>query len=108
MATSGGRPTSSGDATYTTPDTGEFAPGTSSTVFPTVACSWARLKARAANIGKVYFGPTGVTKADGTTDTTTGFELSAGEDTGWMPVDNLNRFFGIGDNATDSVTYLVL
>ena len=94
--------------TYGTVDSGEFAPGTTAAVFPTVTCKLVRFKARAANAGKVYVGPTGVTKADGTTDTTTGFELQPGDDTGWLPVANVNVFYGIGDNATDSVTYLTL
>lgn len=93
---------------YTSVDTGEFAPGTSAAVFPTVAAKLVRFKARAANAGKVYVGPSGVTKADGTTDTTTGLELEPGDDTGWLPCDNVDTFYGIGDNATDSVTYMVL
>lgn len=93
---------------FTAPDSGEFAPGTSAAQFPTIACRYARMKARSANTGRVYIGTSGVTTADGVTDTNTGFELSQGEDTGWIPVDNLNRFYGIGNNATDSVTYLIL
>lgn len=93
---------------YTTPTAGEFAPGTSAAQFPNVAAKLVRIKARLANAGNVYIGPMGVTKADGTTDTTTGLQLLAGDDTGWIPVSNLNKFYGIGDNAGDSVTYLVL
>lgn len=95
---------------YTAPNTGEWAPGVAAATAPTIACKLARLKARAANTGKVYIGIPAetVTKADGTTDTTTGFELAPGDDTGWIPLDNLNRISGIGDNATDSVTYMTL
>lgn len=93
---------------YDTVDSGEFAPGVAVAQFPTITCRLARIKARAANAGNVYVGPTAVTKADGATDTTTGLELQPGDDTGWLPVDNLNRFYGIGDNAADSVTYLTL
>ena len=92
--------------------TGEFTPGTTAngTAFPTRAARLVRFKGRAANTGKVYVGVYGVnvTKADSTTDTTTGFELAAGDDTGWIPCNNLSQFKGIGDNATDSVTYMVL
>lgn len=96
------------DPVYATVDSGEFTPGTSAAQFPTITCRWARIKARAANTGKVAFGPSGVTLPDGTTDTTTGFELSAGDDSGWIPVSNLNQFYGIGTGASDSVTYLTL
>lgn len=97
---------------YTAPVTGEFAPGTTAggVAFPTITSKMVNLVARSANTGKVYVGVAGatVTKADGTTDTATGYELIPGAATGWIPVDNLNRFKGIGDNATDSVTYMVL
>lgn len=93
---------------YDVVDSGEFAPGVAAAQFPSIACRLVRLKARAANAGNVYVGPTAVTKADGATDTTTGIELQPGDDTGWLPVDNLDRFYGIGDNAADSVTYLTL
>lgn len=89
-------------------DCGEFAPGVAASQFPSIAGVFVRFKARAANAGNVYVGQAGVTKADGTTDTTTGFELDAGDDTGWIPASNLNLFFGIGDNAADSVTYWVM
>ena len=97
---------------YAAPNTGEFAPGTTAggTQFPDVAGRYVRLKARYANVGKVYVGIQGdtVTKLDGTTDAASGFELAAGDDTGWIPIDNLNRLKGIGDNATDSVGYIVI
>ena len=94
---------------YYTVTTGEFAPGVAAAVFPTVAGRLVRMKARAANTGKVCIGDdSSVTLADGTTDTTSGLELSAGEDTGWIPISNLNKFYGIGTGASDSVTYMVL
>jgi hypothetical protein len=94
--------------TAAAPTVGEFAPGVAAAQFPAGAGRYVRMKARAANAGNVYIGAAGVTKADGTTDTTTGLQLAAGDDTGWIPIDNLNRFYGIGDNAADSVTYMVL
>lgn len=94
---------------YYTVTTGEFAPGVAAAVFPTVSARLVRLKARAGNTGKVCIGDdASVTLADGTTDTTSGLELSAGEDTGWLPIQNLNKLYGIGTGATDSVTYMVL
>ena len=87
---------------------GELAGATSATQLPSVPCRLAKLKAAAANAGKVYLGGAGVTKVDGTTDTTTGLQLAAGEETGWIPIDNLNRFYRICDNAGDALTYLAL
>lgn len=95
--------------TYATVTTGEFAPGVSAAQFPTITAKLVRIKARAANTGAVYVGDdASVTVADGTTDTTAGLQLAAGDDTGWIPVANLNKFYGIGAGASDSVTYMVL
>lgn len=75
---------------------------------PDVSCKLVNIKAVASNTGKVYLGGSGVTKPDGTTDTSTGFELAAGAETGWIPIDNLNNFYIICDNATDDIVYLAL
>lgn len=97
-----------GAKSYTTVTTGEKAGSTSASVFATVTAKMVMIKAQYDNVGRVYIGPSTVTKKDGTTDTTTGYELLPGESTPWMPVDNLNRFYLICDNAGDDVTYLVL
>ena len=73
-----------------------------------VPASYINIKARATNADNVYIGKSGVTTAGASTNTTAGFELDAGEETGWMPVDNLNRFYIIGPNSNDSVLYLIL
>lgn len=75
---------------------------------PTVSAKFVRVKAVVSNAGNVYLGGSGVTKPDGTTDTTTGLELAPGDDSGWLPASNLNVFYIICDNATDDVTYMVL
>lgn len=93
---------------YTAPVSGELQGSTSALQLPTVTCKLVMFVAQAANAGKVYLGVSGVTKIDGTTDTTTGFELSAGQATPWIPVDNLNRLYRICDNAGDDLTYLVM
>lgn len=95
-------------APLTTVLSGELAGSTSAVQMPDVPCKLARFKARAENAGRVYLGAAGVTTPDGTTDATTGFELSAGEETGWLPVANLNQFYRIADNAGDDLTYLAL
>jgi hypothetical protein len=87
---------------------GELAGSASALQLPNVPCRLAQLKALTSNAGKVYLGGAGVTRPDGTTDTTTGLELGPGEETGWIPIDNLNRLFRISDNAGDDLTYLVL
>lgn len=94
--------------TYTAPVSGELAGSASALQLPNVACKMVMFMAEAANAGKVYLGVSGVTKIDGTTDTTTGFQLAAGQATPWIPVDNLNRLFRICDNAGDDLTYLVM
>lgn len=93
---------------YTAPATGELAGATSATQMPTVACKLVKFKAAYDNAGRVYIGGSGVTVANGSTDTTTGYQLSASEETGWIPVDNLNRLYRICDNAGDDLTYLAL
>ncbi len=74
---------------------------------PAKVCSMAKFKAVASNAGNVYIGLSGVTKVDGTTDTTTGLELGPGEETGWLPCQDLSDFYRICDNAGDDLTYLV-
>jgi hypothetical protein len=88
--------------TYTAPAIAQVTSGTSSAQFSSVPCKFARFKALAVNTGKCYIGvATGVT-------TGTGFELQAGDDTGWIPVDNISRFWHIADTASQKIAYLVL
>jgi len=88
--------------------TGEIAGSATAAVLPTVACQRVKLKAVRSNAGNVYVGVAAVTKVDGTTDATTGYELDAGEETPWIPVENLNELYLIGDNAGDDLTYIAL
>jgi uridylate kinase len=85
---------------------GELAGSATAVQMPDVQCHYVRFKARDDNAGNVYIGGAGVTKPDGTTDTTTGFQLDAGDDTGWIPCDNVNRFYRICDNVGDDLVYL--
>jgi hypothetical protein len=91
-----------------TVETGEVAGSATAAVFPTVECEMVNIKAHADNAGNVYIGKAGVTVADGTTDTTTGFQLDAGQETGWLPITNLNKLYRICDNAGDDVTYIAI
>jgi hypothetical protein len=90
------------------PITGELAGVTSATQMPDRQCSMVRFKAKGDNSGNVYIGGSGVTVPNGSTDTTSGFPLDAGEDTGWLPCDNINRFYRICDGTGDAVSYLAL
>lgn len=101
-------PTTVETKAYTAPASGELAGSTSAAQLPNVPCKLVRFRALSANAGKVYIGVAGVTLPNGTTDTTTGLQLAAGDDTGWIPVDNLNRFYRICDNAGDGLTYLAM
>lgn len=93
----------------TTPITGELAGSVSALQLPSIIGTLVRFKAHADNGGKVYIGGAGVTKKAGTTTTTAGFQLSAGDDTGWIPMQkNMNTFYRICDNAGDGLTYMVV
>ena len=85
---------------------GELQGAVAATGMPSVACRMVKFKAMATNAGNVYLGLAGVTKADGTTDTTSGLELGPGEDSGWLPCTNVNEFYRICDNVGDDMTYL--
>jgi len=106
IVSSGGVPAT--PETFTAPTSGELAGSVVALQMPSIPCSLVIFKAAHDNAGKGYIGAAGVTKADGTTDVTTGFVLAAGEDTGWIPVDNLSRLFRICDAATDDLVYLAL
>jgi hypothetical protein len=87
---------------------GEIAGSVTAAALPNIPCSFARLKARSTNAGSVFIGGSSVTKPNGVTDATSGFELAANHDTGWMPISNLNLLSRICDNAGDALTYLVV
>lgn len=94
--------------TFGTVKSGEIAGSAAAAVMPTIACTLVNFKAIASNAGNVYIGAAGVTIPNGTTDATSGWELDAGQETGWIPVDNLNKFYRICDNAGDDLVYLAL
>jgi hypothetical protein len=87
---------------------GERAGSASAVQLPTVSGSMVYIKAVGSNAGNVYVGLAGVTVVNGTTDTTSGIELDAGEMLGPLPIDNLNQLYIICDNAGDDITYMVL
>ena len=87
---------------------GEVAGSTTAKQLPDVACNMLRIQAAADNAGNVYLGGAGVTIPDGTADATSGIVLDAGVDTGWMSIDNLNKFYIICTNAGDDIVYLAI
>ena len=87
---------------------GEISGSATAKQLPSVAVGTvALLKAARSNSGNVYVGlSASVTAPDGTQDTTTGYELDAGEELK-VSVDNLDELYIICDNAGDDLTYVV-
>lgn len=93
---------------YAKVQTGELGGETSATQMPDISCRQVAFVACAGNSGNVYIGVAGVTKKDGTTDVTTGYELDAGAQTPWLQIPNLNLLYFICDNDADDFTYIAL
>lgn len=93
---------------HSLPSFGELAGSATAVQMPNVACTLVNFKAQYDNAGRVYIGVAGVTVAAGTTDTTSGWQLSPGEETGWIPCDNINSFYRICDNAGDDLVYMAI
>ena len=87
---------------------GELGGTVSAAAMPDIGGLVVMFKAAYDNAGRVYIGGAGVTKADGTTDVTTGIQLSAGETFGWVPFTTLKNFYYICDNAGDDLTYMIM
>lgn len=75
---------------------------------PNIPAELVWITAQDDNAGDVYLGGAGVTVPDGTTDTTSGIQLEAGDTIGPLPIANLNLLYIICDNAGDDISYLVL
>jgi hypothetical protein len=93
---------------FTVITSGEVQGGTTALQLPDIPCGWVNIKAVADNAGNVYLGGVGVTVPGALTNQTAGLTLDAGQETGWMPIDNLNHLYRICDNNGDDLTYLVL
>lgn len=89
--------------------TGELAGSATAVQMPDIESKLVKFKANADNAGNVHIGSSSsVTVAAGTTTTTAGLQLAAGDETGWLPIPNLSLLYRICDNAGDDLTYLVL
>jgi len=86
--------------------TGEVRGGTTAAQLPDVPCSGVIFKAPSTNATSIFLGVEGVTKPNGTTSTTAGFELDAGDESQFIPVDNLNKLWMITDVNGDDLTYM--
>jgi hypothetical protein len=93
---------------YKVPKSGEIQGSATAAQMPDIPCRAVAFTAINDNAGNVYLGGSGVTVPDGTTDTTSGLELQAGDMTQFIPCDNLNIFYYICNNAGDDITYLAL
>lgn len=91
------------------PVNGKIQMATSATQLPSVACGLVKFQNPTSNTGNIHIGGAGVTALSGSsTDTTTGYVLTPGSDSGLLPVDsgNLNQFYMIGANTTDVLNYI--
>ena len=88
--------------------TGEISGSTTAKQLPSIPFGFqAWIKAQKDNTGVVCLGTSTVTLADGTTDVTTGLELSAKEMIILQGPGNLNSYYIICTAATDDVIYMV-
>jgi hypothetical protein len=95
---------------YKTIVTGEVGGSLNAKRLPNIACSKVNIKAQSGNATNVYLGSSSsVTVASGgSVNTTTGFELDAGQETGWIEIDNLNKLWMICNAGGDDITYIAL
>lgn len=91
---------------------GEVAGSATAKQLPAIRGKWVKFKAAIDNAGNVYVAPnSGVTKAAGTTTTTAGWPLDAGQETDWLPMGetgSMDEWYLIGDNAGDDLLYTVM
>ena len=93
---------------YNRVQSGELAGSATAVQMPDIDCRAVIFCGAKSNDNKVYIGGAGVTVPDGTTDTTSGLELEAGDMTPPLPVSNLKLFYYICASATDDLLYLAL
>ena len=93
---------------YNSVKSGEIQGAASATQMPDIGCRMVMFIALSDNAGNVYIGGAGVTVPNGTTDTTSGITLDAGDATPFIPIQNLNLLYYICDNAGDDFCYLAV
>ena len=93
---------------YDSVASGELQGSAAALQLPDIPCRAVFFTALAGNAGKVYLGGPAVTVPDGTTDTTSGIELQAGDMTPFIPISNLNKLYRICENAGDDLCYFLV
>ena len=89
--------------------TGNRACTTTAEQLPAHACRMVKLVAASANAGKVYVGfANTVVGTQGADNEVTGIELSAGQDSGWIPVSDTSMIWVYGSAATQNVSFMWL
>jgi len=87
---------------------GEVSGSVTAKQLPDVECKLAWLQAAPGNAGMVTICTgSGATMPDGTTDITSGIQLTAGAYAPPLPIPNLNKLWIICTNAGDDLLYLV-
>lgn len=88
---------------------GELVGTATALQMPSVPCKMVCFKASYDNTGRVCIGSsTSVTMTAGSTSTTAGFQLAAGEMTPWFPCSNVNVFWRICTSTADDLTYIAI
>ena len=96
------------DIFYRSVKSGVVQGGTTAAQMPDVPCSRVNIKALTDNSTNVYIGGANVTVPGAETNETGGFTLDAGQETGWLDIDNLNKLWMITNANGDDVSYLAL
>ena len=86
--------------------TGEVQGGTTAKQLPNIPCAGVILQAPSDNATSVYIGVEGVTIPNSQTNQTSGYELDAGDETRFLPIDNLNKLWMITDVNADDLLYI--
>jgi hypothetical protein len=86
---------------FVTRGTAQQTVGTSEVSLPAAPAKLVNVKASQANDNNVFIGLPGVL-------VTTGFELDAGEETGWLPVGDVSDLSVIGGAAAQEVSIIWL
>ena len=87
---------------------GEINISDSATQLSDIDCQMAMLQALPGNTGNVYIGIAGVTVAEGTADETSGFCLTPGDMSPWIPCENLSDLYAIAATADDDLIYFLV
>ncbi len=84
---------------------GVLAVGTSIVKLPNIQATMIRIKALSTNADSIYIADKGNSAV---LSAANGYELEPGDDTGWMPLANLDRVELISGTAAQSIRYICL